>query len=599
MRLRTKVLMLACLMLAGLGLVVGTACNEHELSPFANSLAAGAAEMNKDGATRAVDILFVVDDSNSMVEEQRGLNENFSAFLGQLVAVNADFQLAAISTTLLNGHGINEPNSSVSFNTELAQTFWGAGNLLDEDGREIDSTALREKCEKFFNLTKTTWLTSTLRYSYDKTEKAWKQGTESMNLDDIKDLFRCQGLTGTGGSAVERGLSTMIRSLNSNRRFKRSGSLLAVVFVTDENDCSSTMEDAVAANTYGDNQDATQECELKRNIEDSCVLSSGDRVKNGEVEPALGPTIDVGDSKVPLRKVCVDASAESRDALIKYYNDPESDAKEYINCPEGGCLNKLQTRRDFYDQIVEYVRVSNVGYYLKSQPSLKALDKEERKKKEEQMAVEDIIIASVINRDQGLRYNDENFPEKWCGAAGTQSYRYQLFAEMFNDPIYAPICCRREAFSTNVAGDQIETVCEANDNGSLAKFGPVLSKIGKRIGEAVASICTTKVPVTCIPEECNAGSPKCPCLRGCSDTQYFAGSEHAYNVCEEFKVVVGSIEGEDMSTLEIFKDGTDYTIDMESTFCRNRTDSPIQIKLNRNDAGRNLVYQYPQKITGK
>lgn len=595
---RTKLLMLACAVLSCGAIIAGSACNEHELSPFANSLSAGGAEMNKDGAMRTVDILFVVDNSGSMVEEQRGLNENFSKFLNQLINVKADFRLAAVSTDLLNGRGVGSITDAVPFNTMLGAAFQTAGSLKDENGVDINTTALTKKCASYFSTTKSTWLSNTERFSYDAGKNIWTRSNETLKLNDILDIFRCQGLTGTAGSAVERGLSSMMRSLSSNALFKRPGSLLAVVFVTDENDCSSSKENAVAATSNRDDATKTSQCELLRNIEDSCVVTSSDRVNVDKLELSLGPTVDLGDRKVPLRNVCVDATAEGRDALIAYLAKTDSDASEYIKCPADGCKNKLESRRVFYDSLIEYVRKSNAAYYLQIQPGLKDLSSEDRKIKEDALAREDIIVAAVINRDQGQRYDEANFPEAWCGTAGTQSYRYQLFSEMFNEPIYAPICCRREAFSTTVDGKQ-ESVCAMDKMGELSTFGPVLSAIGRRIGEAVAAICTSKAPVTCIPEECEAGSAKCPCLRGCNPKAYFENSDNAYHVCNEFNVVVGSVVGENMKTLDIFDPTKDYTLDMESTFCLNRTDSPIQIKLNRSDTGRNIVYQFPQRITGQ
>ena len=85
MRLKNKLMAAGCIVAATAALVAGSACNEHELSPFSKSLSAGKLQNFSSGSARAVDILFVVDNSNSMSEEQRDLDKNFGKFLDRLI----------------------------------------------------------------------------------------------------------------------------------------------------------------------------------------------------------------------------------------------------------------------------------------------------------------------------------------------------------------------------------------------------------------------------------------------------------------------------------------------------------------------------------
>ena len=202
---------------------------------------------------------------------------------------------------------------------------------------------------------------------------------------------------------------------------------------------------------------------------------------------------------------------------------------------------------------------------------------------------------------------------------------YCGYAEMFeNDPIYAPICCRREGFSVEstdkTSSDPTEVVCEASNPGGNSNFGPVLGLIGKRIGEAVNTLCTDTAPLTCEPKDCNVPTddgigyknepldkPKaaCPCLYGCNTSAKWAGTEREYFLCNEFRFNIGTIKedapivsSEDASYTK-YTEVTDYNIDYESSYCQTRTGSPIQINLQKAEAGRKLVIEYPKRVSAQ
>ncbi len=127
-----------------------------------------------------VDILFVVDDSNSMAEEQAALAQGFIGFMSQLEQVNSKFHLGVVST---------------STDGADAGHLLGAPAVLDVN-------------------------------------------------DDYLARFRERVQVGTGGSDFEKGLWAAELALSPgllagpNQGFLRPEANLLVAFVTDEEDCS-------------------------------------------------------------------------------------------------------------------------------------------------------------------------------------------------------------------------------------------------------------------------------------------------------------------------------------------------------------------------
>lgn len=596
MRLKNKLLTLASIAVAGVALTFGLSCNEHELSPFSTSLVSGKKQVKDSGSARAVDIIFVVDNSNSMIEEQRGLDENFGKFLEKLIAANADFRLAAVDTSYdRNGLAKN-------FNVKADK------NLLAAVTSNEEAISIQKECDAYFVGGKT-WI----QYS------DFNKDSAEDKLKKVQNLFRCQALIGTEGSAVERGLATLHQSLAKEEKFKREGSLLAIVFVTDENDCSDHETVPVGVQSSG----IVAACETGRNIEDSCIMTKFDTIRtdivNGsQLLTASGQPITYKNETKTLREWCVEGTPTAREALTDCLAQKEECAAyDYIDCPMVDgikvCKNNLDPRLTYYKAITALVEKSNRMLYKKERPEVYdgtgGFTPSQLIVEKEKMASADVIVASIINRDRGVRY-DTTLPESWCGDAGSQSYRYQLFAEMFdNAPIYAPICCKNEVFVTSSSSLDDGQVCgQAAKPGENAAFGPVLGVIGKRIGEAVNTICADAAPVTCRPEDCNVldgdsytnvqrskASAACTCTRGCNTQAYFGNSERAYYLCNEFKLSVGSMDAS--GTYSPFTIDSDYRVDYESNYCHARTGSPIQINLNKVETGQKLIIEYPKRVS--
>ena len=671
MRIRNKLLTAGCIAASIAALLTGLSCNDHEIAPFSKSLAAGAKQSISSGSTRQVDILFVVDNSTSMREEQAGLDENFNLFLEQLINANADFRLGVVSTSFFTSTSgyfnsilqteAYDKNVNNQFSEQLSEASKGTANASEIEAKckEFFSTQYDYSSSKSESEKQAPWIYSGNKV-FDQIKSIENKEERSKQLQEkIRDLFRCQFMLGIGGDSVERGLINTV-SVLENTDFKRKDSLLAIVFVTDENDCSNM---AYFNESVGDiRSDAsiesgiTHKCETYRNIEDSCTLTSDDYIDVGEGDTASSLVTSAGQlltingrSDIPsktLRQWCVQGDKEAQEVLAAcltaYTNDPSSCAVgRYINCPNNECnkAGALTHRADFFDRIVNEVATRNAYFYGSQNAAYAELAKDVSKLDDElrttlhtsgsaealkskraeiakkvepfrEFAKEDIIVASIINRDRGLRY-DSVLPEQWCGEYGTQSYRYQLFAEMFeNDPIYAPICCMGDEPYYSVTESRGEVCVPSAEPGSLSEFGPVLGAIGRRIGEAVNTMCAEAAPITCDPDECDKGSVSCPCNHGCNRSKvYMDNTENKYYLCNEFEVKIGNIphlvsSATDEDIEAAFKDyreftsGKDFEVDYESNYCLSRTGSPLQIIMNVNEAGRDLIIEYPKKVSG-
>ncbi len=165
---------------------------------------------------RKLDLLFVIDDSGSMKNEQEALSRNFGLLMDQLTTVEhgvPDIHLGVISTDLGLGEFADQ-NGSCS--TE------GQGGRLLATPRDSSCAAPDGR-----------FLTA----------RTLPDGSLEQNFSgDISDAFACIAELGDQGCGYEQPLEAMRRALDGsvaeNAGFLRPDARLAVVFVTDEDDCS-------------------------------------------------------------------------------------------------------------------------------------------------------------------------------------------------------------------------------------------------------------------------------------------------------------------------------------------------------------------------
>lgn len=175
---------------------------------------------------RAVDILFVVDNSGSMGGEQGTLAENFGAFIDVLEGqqVGANYRIG-ITTTAGNG---NLRATSCRSRLDEFLFSWQFGDIDEQqrgclDNCDLDAIAIAEP-----------WV-----------EKS--SGTTNLPPGvSMAQALQCIGPQGINGPGLERPLESMRATLlDDTQGFIRDDAVLAVIFVTDEADCS--MDDADAA----------------------------------------------------------------------------------------------------------------------------------------------------------------------------------------------------------------------------------------------------------------------------------------------------------------------------------------------------------------
>ena len=170
-----------------------------------------------------IDFLFVVDDSGSMKEEQDNLAANFPGFISVIndyvtdSGDPLDYRIAVTTSGRDLDYSIDEPEVCVP----------GLGCVdppplpSSENG---DNGAFKQKCDM---------------------SRRWIERTDA----DVSGTFSCAAKVGTGGPSIEMPLYTTELALTervsdgTNAGFLREDALLALVILSDEDDCSRTDND--------------------------------------------------------------------------------------------------------------------------------------------------------------------------------------------------------------------------------------------------------------------------------------------------------------------------------------------------------------------
>lgn len=192
------------------------ACTERQLAAVELHQSREQTEIDVD-VNRDVDILFVIDNSGSMSEEQNSLATNFNRFIDVLKRAEGglpNVHLGVISTDL--GAGPNNIGGCDGNGDDGVLQNQARGDCSPPAGAWISDVALED-------------------------------GTRAKNYTgELADTFSCIARLGDKGCGFEQPLEAMRRALNGsngqNAGFLRPQALLAVVIISDEDDCST--EDA-------------------------------------------------------------------------------------------------------------------------------------------------------------------------------------------------------------------------------------------------------------------------------------------------------------------------------------------------------------------
>lgn len=156
-----------------------------------------------------MDILFVVDDSGSMSEEQTNLASNFPQFINVL-----DNYMTSSGDALDYRVAVTTTGRDVQYTI----SFGGITLPFDERG---DNGAFRQDCGM---------------------TRRWLERGDN----NVASTFACAAEVGTGGPSLEMPLEVIDMALSdrmadgTNQGFLRDDALLAIVVLTDEDDCSRT-----------------------------------------------------------------------------------------------------------------------------------------------------------------------------------------------------------------------------------------------------------------------------------------------------------------------------------------------------------------------
>ncbi|MEM7159236.1 MAG: vWA domain-containing protein [Myxococcota bacterium] len=231
------------------------ACLDHPLKPVEYEQAQEAQDAIALTVNKDVDILFVIDNSGSMGEEQATLASNFSAFISVLEApeVEANYRIGV--TTTDNGNPWCQGTGPEAGNLRLTSCRSRAPEFVFDGAVQIDAYA--EACEAVCPATSEGGLsldaieitpTTTARDPEAKA-RPWLENIEGRtNLPDgltTTQAFQCFGPQGINGCGFEAHLESMWKALKRSQTeteasygFIRDNAILSVVHVTDEADCS-------------------------------------------------------------------------------------------------------------------------------------------------------------------------------------------------------------------------------------------------------------------------------------------------------------------------------------------------------------------------
>ena len=241
-------------------------CNEHPVQPLERVITAVNRQVNNLPAKTKIDFLFVIDNSGSMCQEQKNLEDNFKAFSDFLydeLRGSADYHIAVTSTDMnqkpgddglpegdlgrfLTGADPNSANVSCQINNMAFRPDTAGCGAVLQGKPIIKASEVQDKAdlERKFNCL------STLGVQGDPNEAG---------LEAMREALSCNGPNRAffGGCCVPLDPNANPNDPNTAKifnpacdpkldefpeqlvpQFLRPDALLVVIFVTDENDCS-------------------------------------------------------------------------------------------------------------------------------------------------------------------------------------------------------------------------------------------------------------------------------------------------------------------------------------------------------------------------
>jgi hypothetical protein len=215
------------LLAAALAFAVLVSCNDRQFTVLSARPSATFQGVFDQGSHNDLDILFLVDDSSSMTGAQQNLARNFPVFMGVLRTLPQglpNVHIAVVTSTL--GAGAD---------TVAADT----GCQKNDGGRFIDRPRLLAsdpRCSAAHLGDGAHFIASSAN------------GTQNNFTGSLEDTFSCLAQVGSTGCGFEHQLEAVRRALGDaragiapppeNAGFLRDGAYLAIIWITNEDDCS-------------------------------------------------------------------------------------------------------------------------------------------------------------------------------------------------------------------------------------------------------------------------------------------------------------------------------------------------------------------------
>ncbi len=220
------------------------ACLNHPLKPVELEKAQEDKQTVDLQVNKDVDILFVIDNSGSMGEEQAKLSANFEKFIGVLEKkdVDANYRIGVTTTDVGNKWCGGTPDAG---KLKLSSCLGRLGDFVFEN-----TDVAAEACSDICNTDVVATLPTATHVSNGAEEsRPWLERIDGAKniADDISmvQAFQCVGPQGISGCGFEYHLESqylaLARAATSDEKsygFVRPNAILAIVHVTDEVDCS-------------------------------------------------------------------------------------------------------------------------------------------------------------------------------------------------------------------------------------------------------------------------------------------------------------------------------------------------------------------------
>ena len=493
-----------------------TACNDHPLSRIDQALQSASGQSITVRAKTKIDILFVIDESTSMMAEQTSLAQNFSTFSDFIfldLKNEVDYRIAVTST--------GSSDSSIIYADQLGEfvTKGTTSNQIadlscPETLSPIISPATLHDAERCAP-DDDACLQEALRVHFSCLAQVGVDGLNyERGLEAMRSSLSCNGPNGelfgkcclpsAGGQGFE--FDPLCRGGGDEPSFLRPEAMLMVVFITDEDDCSTYASAGIDAPLATCHADPLVMQELTASGDPEGVRQAHELISSNYDHPELCPA---GAAECHQRE-CVGPAGSVLDPVDCYYD------RCALNLPRGlsgrayGNACKWQASKlapvsyyvDFLNRLksrpAEQILVANIA-----SPGLLTQSGDRLTFSQEESPLKDVCISdpNTGSRDPDMccpggvcrAINDFNACAADSDQQANSSWRYIDFMSMFGD---RGLGCREGQ------GDDCINICEPN-------LTEALSQLRAQVINAVGDYCVARRPA-CLVQDAFTGETR-PC----------------------------------------------------------------------------------------